>query len=145
MNLPPPGICLPARWVRTIDGDTIVVDLAGRTVHVRLLDCWAAELELTAGRDAKHALDELLEETADQPLHVWFPPPRDTSGDGILSVTELLRSMTSFGRFLGRVWAGSIDISDWMVAHGHAFPSRADLDRARLDAAQSAQALDDEP
>jgi len=132
MNLPPPGLCLPCKWRRTVDGDTIVVDLGGTlTMHVRLLDCWAIETKYTAGRAAAHALESLLEETADQPMHVWFPPPRDSSPtDGILALTELIRHAISFGRFVGRIFAGSVDVGEWMIDHGHAYRTRKECKAA---------------
>ncbi len=119
-----------ARWVRTIDGDTVVIDVGGRAVHVRLLDCWAAPLAVPEGRAAAKALDGLLEETADQTLSVWAPLPIDKDGDGTVGITEAIRQLFSFGRLLGRLSIGEIDVQEWLIARGHAYPTKSQLAEA---------------
>jgi endonuclease YncB( thermonuclease family) len=132
MHVPPHGVSLPVRWLRTIDGDTVEVLLpSGRRAHVRLLDCWAPENSLAAGRAATHALEGLLEETADQVLTLYWPLPRDTARSGTLDVVELLRGGTSFGRLLGHLFAGSIHVGEWLVDHGHAWPTKAEQQAAK--------------
>ena len=56
VNRPPAGLCLPCRFRRARDGDTIGVSLAGseRIWWIRLIDCWAPELS-EAGRRAGQA------------------------------------------------------------------------------------------
>ncbi len=122
MTPPPHGLALPVRWHRVIDGDTVEVLLPStRRAHVRLLDCWAPELAvLPEGPAAKHALEGLLEETADQVLTLFVPLPRSTDGDDRLDVVEILRGAFSFARVLGRLYAGTVDVSEWMTEHGHA-------------------------
>ncbi len=132
MHVPPHGVSLPVRWHRTIDGDTVEVLLPStRRAQVRLLDCWAPELSVPEGRAAKHAVDGLLEETADQVLTLFCPLPRSTDGDQRLDLVELLRGGTSFSRLLGRLFAGSIDVGEWLVDHGHAWPTKAEQQAAK--------------
>lgn len=117
MILPPEGICVRCEWEKARDGDTVEVRLrTGQTCAIRLIDCWAEEKRTDAGRRAAHFLESLLEEN-DEQLWVWFPPLKDTDGDGVLDLKEILAQMT-FDRVPGRLFIGSEDVSELMIRHG---------------------------
>ena len=123
MTLPPYGICLPCTWVRNRDGDTICVRLrTGQECAVRLIDCWAPERGTPDGERAAAHLNDLMDHN-DQPVSLFVPLAKDTDKDGIVSVTELIKSL-SFDRLVGRVFIGTEDVSVLMVKAGHATKSR---------------------
>ncbi len=114
---PPHGISLPVRWKRVIDGDTLEVLLpSGRDCKIRVKGFNAPELPTQEGRYAKHALESLLEGTADEPLTIYIPLPRDKDGNGQLDLTELL-AVLSFERVCAYLYAGHYRVDTWMVEH----------------------------
>jgi len=107
----PYGLCLPCRCVRVIDGDTVIVSLPGshREWRVRLLDCWAAELDTPQGRRARDFLVHHLDGADD--LALFVPAPKDP--------LRLLSSMVSFDRVLAHVFLpDGRSVSEVMVAGG---------------------------
>lgn len=113
---PAPGWTTAARVVSVYDGDTLTVEVR-RTIHVRLLDCWAPEVRgksKTAGLAARDHLRQLLPAGAAVTLHV----PTSADGD--------IQDAWTFGRVLGRVWRGDTDVSAAMVESGHATKRRAE-------------------
>lgn len=119
MNLPPKGICVDCKWEKARDGDTVELRLrTGQTIAVRLLGINCPEKNTQEGQDAKHFLESLLEEN-DNPLSLWLPPLKDTDGDGILDVKEILSQMT-FDRVPGVLFIGTQDVGGILIRHGHA-------------------------
>lgn len=121
MICPPEGLCCRVEFdpVRSRDGDTPVVTLrTGQAVAIRLIECYCAELDTEEGRAAKAFLDDILERD-DGVLRAWFPPPRDRNKDGVLDIMEILQGAT-FDRIPGRLFIGSVDVSEEMVMHGYA-------------------------
>ncbi len=111
MTRPPFGLCLPCRCVRVIDGDTVVVSLPGshREWRVRLLDCWAAEMDTPQGRRARDFLVHHLDGADD--LALFVPAPKDP--------LRLLSSLVSFDRVLAHVFLpDGRDVSSVMVEGG---------------------------
>lgn len=126
---PPYGICVPVEVEKVHDGDTVYVRLHdpttkenGLTVwHVRLLDCWAPEInkakQRAAGLTAKEYLQRLLGDS-DDPLSLFVPFPAGTS----------LVKLTTMGRLLGRLYLGGRDVSELMVESGFATKEKAAKD-----------------
>jgi endonuclease YncB( thermonuclease family) len=117
MTRPPYGLCLPCRLVRAIDGDTVVVALPGscREWSIRLLDCWAAEMDTPQGRRAKDFLESRL--AGQEGLAVFVPAPKEP--------IHLLRQLVTLDRVLARLFlADGRDVSELMVAGGLASPEK---------------------
>jgi len=95
----------PARLIRCVDADTVVLDLdlgfyqwrLGQPY--RLLRINAPELSTAAGKTAKVALETFL------------------SGKSLLGQTQ---KSDSFGRFLIELFANGENTSDWLVANKYA-------------------------
>lgn len=110
-SFPAFGVCVPAHCYIGHDGDTLYVETTFR-YHVRLLDCWAPELNEPGGKEAR---DELQKVAVDKDLKVWIP------------IEELLRAikpeqrdlgdLTTMGRFLARVKVDGMDesLSEHMI------------------------------
>lgn len=90
------------------DGDTLTVAITMR-VDVRLINCWAPELNQPRGKEAGDALRQFA---AAKPCIVTVPVGR-----------KLGDSMT-FGRVLGQVEVEGQDLSEWMVGRGLATRTR---------------------
>jgi len=120
MNPPPYGLSVPCKWLRNIDADTVEVrTVMGHIAKVRLMDCYAPEMDTEEGKKAKAFLDELLSNWEDW-LCLFIPLPKDTDGDKELGLHELFRGAISFDRVLGRLWMGSVEISHYLVTCEHA-------------------------
>ncbi len=121
ITCPPYGICVPVEVEKVHDGDTVYVRLSdpttkenGLTVwHVRLIDCWAPEVnraeQRAEGLRAKDYLERLLG-GSDEQLSLFVPFPPGTS----------LIKLTTMGRLLGRLFLGRRDVSTLMVEAGFA-------------------------
>lgn len=94
-----------AKLIRVIDGDTLVLDLdlgfyswrVGQSYRLLRID--APELPTPEGKAAKAALEAVLLGKA---------------------MTVRTYKADSFGRFLAEVLADHTNVSDWLVANGHA-------------------------
>lgn len=84
------------------DGDTLTVAITMR-VDIRLINCWAPELNQPRGKEAG---DELRKFAASKPCIVTVPVGRKL-GDSM-----------SFGRVVGQVEVEGQDLSEWMVGRG---------------------------
>lgn len=123
MKLPPYGFCVPCQWVNNRDGDTVTVKLrTGQQCAIRLIDCWAPELNQPGGKKAAEFLTALLE-GADEELSVFVPLAKDRDKDGVVSVMEILKGL-SFDRVPAHLFLGTEDVSGLMVKAGHASKSR---------------------
>ena len=89
-----------ARVVGMTDGDTVVLDTGGRRFAFRLGQIDAPELAQPAGPAAKRALAELV-------LH--------------RQVAVVESTIDSYGRPVGRLSVGGVDVNAEMVARGHAW------------------------
>lgn len=140
--LPPYGLCLPCRFVRARDGDTIEVSLLGGLVWaIRLIDCWC--LEPLRGTSAERALGVTAKEYAArccdeaQQLSVWIPAPERMAEhlktlelESELRPVNLLRWLT-FDRLPGHIYVSSEErLSDLMVRAG--FAARTKCGQAAL-------------
>lgn len=126
MRRPAAGITIPVEVDRVHDGDTVYVRRHGSNVvyHVRLLDCWAPELNTPAGKKSKQYAEELLKQAKEIYLTVYFG---NLNGDYIDAIGKL----TSMGRVLGDIWIDEeTTLSAAMVGGFHA--SRAKLKRGDL-------------
>lgn len=108
---PEPGWTTKCDVMRVIDGDTLVVQVQ-RTLHVRLVDCWCAEVHETGvdGEKAKGLKAKAYMERLALRKEATLSVPTNASED--VSATFTL------GRVLGRVWVdGDLnDLSTQMVA-----------------------------
>lgn len=101
-------IQLPIDVTRVIDGDTLEGDVVLRLpVKVRLLDCWAEESGTIGGELATEKLRQLAEGKTGE-LTVPY------------TIGKVLSRSLSFGRLLGRVEINNLDLSEALVAAGHA-------------------------
>jgi micrococcal nuclease len=99
--------------VRVIDGDSLVLRPpgGGKPIEVRLQDIDAPEICQVGGEAARKALEELA-----------------------LTQTAVLRSVAhdSYGRTVGRVMVGDIDLGKRMVEDGHAWSAQGRNGRGPL-------------
>lgn len=117
------ALCLPAKVVRVIDGDTFVIETGE---HVRVIGINAPEMKTVYGQPAKEHLIALIDgKTVDlQNDH--------TSAD-----------KDKFGRLLRYVFLNGVDIDKQMVADGYAiaflkyrFDKEEEYKQTELDARQ---------
>lgn len=120
---PRSGWSTPAKVVDVHDGDTLTVEVT-RQITVRIKDCWAPEIgkrngtrkvsdeERIRGEQARDELDRLLLQHDD--VVMLFVPTSVESGS-IDAEVDL-----TFGRVVGEVWAGGMNIGDEMVRRGFA-------------------------
>jgi len=101
---PTPQMVLPGKVVYIVDGDTLDVEVH-IVVRIRLLDCWAPEMRDSGGKESKEHLEEIA---TNKKCVVQIPLHQD------------LRKSFTFGRILGRVWAGGVDVSKSQVRNGYA-------------------------
>ena len=102
------GLSVPVWYKRSVDGDTLDLQLPGGSLkwRVRLLNCWCKELNRgtttskTLGREALRYADALLSDHA-KDLRAWFPIPEDLNLDEMNPL-----DMFSFNRLLGAVYIG---------------------------------------
>lgn len=104
-----------ARLLRVLDGDTIEVDLnLGFHMHyftkVRFAGMDAPELKTEAGFRAREYLIDLLNDTT----------------VGLVIKTTLNNEFEKYGRVLGSVWHGAVNINEAMVQAGHIKEPHAD-------------------
>lgn len=102
---PSSQLVLPARIVEVYDGDTVTVEFKLRA-RVRLLDCWAPELNQPGGNESRAALKQYEQQTA----LVVIPLDRASRLDDIFS----------FGRLLGDVVVDGKSLAEQQVATGNA-------------------------
>jgi len=103
----PVGWTTEAKIVDIHDGDTVIVEIT-KKIHVRLLDCWAAELNTEEGVKAKEALVKIIGNRNDCVLYI----PADKKQD--------LSHIMTFGRILGYVFVNKKNVSEEMVRGGYA-------------------------
>jgi endonuclease YncB( thermonuclease family) len=101
---PQPQLVLPCRVISVHDGDTLRAEVTLRA-DIRLLDCWAPELREAGGAESRAKLTELA---------------NGRSGLLTIPLGDYLGDSLTFGRVLGRIEIGGRDVSDEMVASGHA-------------------------
>jgi len=107
---PAPGLALPCTVARVKDGDTLTATLT-LTVSVRLLDCWAPELNEPRGPEAR---DRLVALAAGKPAILQIPLTDPPNLDHALTL----------GRLLAHVWIDGRDIGHTLIAEGHATPTK---------------------
>ena len=117
-----PGAYIPVTYApsKRRDADTPVVRLpSGRTVAVRLADCWVDDDDDAINTAAGNYAHRLLRDTDDRiQLHVGMP--RDVDRDGLVDLTDILKSLFTFDRIVGRIRIGNVDLSDHLVSEGFA-------------------------
>lgn len=104
-NGPQHGISLPGTVHSIYDGDTMTL-LCTIRVRVRLIDCWAPELEDPGGQESREHLVELAPLGSQATL---FVPFGDRPGDSV-----------SFSRALGKVWVKNKCLNAEQVKAGFA-------------------------
>lgn len=90
------GISTRATIVRIVDGDTFECSWFGRSVKIRLLDCWVLD-----GSVQDKAAEEYLKQFVDKPISVWIPTTESKS----------LFDVLTFDRVLAWAWAAGEDES----------------------------------
>ena len=104
----------PAEVVRVIDGDTIVADIElGLGVvlsdqYIRLYEIDTPEITGEEKEQGMRARDYLVERLSSGELEIEMRPEWDQTGKG------------SFGRWLGIVYIGGVDINAEIMEKGHA-------------------------
>lgn len=109
MTTPPYGLCVPVRWHAVRRADQIELIVENRRRVVDLLGCRAPGPATPDGQSAAHWLEAWLESTADQPMAMWIP-----LGAGLGEL--MLR--TCDARVTARVFCGTTDLAELLVAHG---------------------------
>ena len=95
-----------ARLIRVVDADTVDLDLdlgfqlERRGGRYRLARIDAPELNTDAGKAARQVLTDRLQ--------------------AAVSVLVVTSKADSFGRWLAELYADGTNVSDWLVASGHA-------------------------
>lgn len=120
---PRTGWSTPARVVDVHDGDTVTVEVT-RRLTVRLKGCWAPEIgkrngtrrvsdeERERGEQSRNELDRLLLEHGSN-VTLFVPTEVDEGSiDAEVGLT--------FGRVVGEIWAGNLNVSEEMVRRGFA-------------------------
>ncbi len=119
MNLPPLGITFRVHWIRILSPDTIEVSLPSqRPLSIRFVGCVGPQRETPEGRAAIHFLEAYLESVAERPVTLFIPL---APGNEVYVLNELQEDLTQ-GWIRGRIWAGTQDLSDLLLAHHHAEP-----------------------
>ena len=98
---PTPTVSVPCRVVDVVDGDTLTVEVR-LLARVRLLDCWAPEMNTPEGSAAKERMQEIA-----QGKDAMLVVP--------LSQRMRLDDILTFGRVLGRVHVEGRDVGAVLV------------------------------
>lgn len=122
MNLPPYGLCLPAKCVRVIDGDTVVVSLLGvMDWHIRLIGCWAPEKNHPLGVKAAEFAEAMIGDS--DAISVWIPAPEHLK-------KNLLGHLT-MERVPGHLFIGTEEtLAEKIIRAGLAWSTKAELEAA---------------
>lgn len=125
MIRPPYGICLPCRYRRCRDADTIEITVSGSYVWaIRLEDCWAPEKHTDEGKRATEYSRHVLENTTDLAVWVKLPPEIETKVRNGKPINVLLEVAT-FDRLVGHLFIdGDTTLSEMLVKAGHATQSK---------------------
>jgi len=116
MRQPPYGYCIPVKYIRYRDGDTVIVQLrTGQDTAIRLDGIDTPERGEEGYQKANDLVNELLE-TADE-IALWIPLP-GAGKDGKLDVIDILHA-SSFDRIPGRLFADGLDVSEVMSRFGY--------------------------
>lgn len=110
MIKPKEGLVTKATVIKVTDGDTVKVKIE-RTITIRLIDCWAPEItneEKEIGIASKKHLESIIQ-PGDE-VTIFIP----ASKRGVIA-DEL-----TLTRFLGRIWKGNIELSNFQVTEGYA-------------------------
>lgn len=119
---PPSGLCLPVRYHRCRDGDTVEVSLPQSSyIHpVRLIDCWCPEKNEEGYLEAKEFAENILENCEDLYLFI----PLDSPG------LNLQKALLSFDRVLGELWVSPTQtLNQMLVEAGYAQVRKGSLKR----------------
>ena len=99
-----------AKVVKVTDGDTIRVSVDFRDFNfpIRLLDIDAPELKFPGGKEAQRFLEKMI------------------LGEDIEVIMDRNRRVDKWGRLLGKITFGGLDMGEDMMRNGHAttFESR---------------------
>ena len=96
-----PVLRVPCRVVEVVDGDTLTVEVTLQA-RVRLLDCWAPEMNTREGKVSRVRMVELA-----QGKQGMLEVP--------LSPRLRLDDMLTFGRLLGKVHVAGQDVGQQLV------------------------------
>ncbi len=105
---PPPGWSGDVTVVRVLDGDTVEVEVK-YLVKVRLADCWAPEVrtkDLEIKRRGLLAKQGMADLVFGKTVRLVVP------------TTGRLEDSLTFGRVVGRIWVGQVDVAERMVKLG---------------------------
>jgi endonuclease YncB( thermonuclease family) len=112
VNVPQPGVTLPARVIDVHDGDTLTVEFVPQRARIRLIDCWAPELnapDQETRKKAQASRDNLARLADNRDVMVHIPWNID------------IGNMTSLGRVLAKVYLkDGTDVSAAQVKAGYA-------------------------
>lgn len=98
--------------LRVVDGDTVIVNEDGQTLHVRLLDIDAPELHQSYGKQSRRSLQQ------------WCQPP----------VQVIAHGHDKYGRTLGLLLCNGEDASEHQVSNGAAWFNQKYSKRKSLEA-----------
>ena len=119
MQQPAEGFTTKAKVTRIIDGDTVDVEIT-RQVRVRLKDCWAPEKrsrDIVEKQKGMASLSHLATILDDKKI-VLFIPADDK---------DEIKDIFTFGRVIGHIFLDGEDVSEHMIAAGHATKEKVNL------------------
>jgi len=115
MDEPALGIAMPVEFVRSIDGDTAVVQLrTGQECIVRLQGVDTPKPE-EPGFDRANAVSKSLLSNAGR-ITLWVPLPK-AGADERVDIHDISK-MFSFERLVGRLFVDGLDLTDFLISHG---------------------------
>jgi endonuclease YncB( thermonuclease family) len=105
---PQPALVLPCTVARVIDGDTLTVTVT-LTASLRLIDCWAPELDQPGGPEARERLTAIA---------------AGRRGLAEIPIAGSLARMLTLNRILARLWIDGRDVGAQLVDEHLATPTK---------------------
>ena len=115
MSVPIPGWTSECEILDNHDGDTVTVRIT-RIMKIRLLNCWAPELNEPGGKESRDNLKQLIAASKAKGEKGTIHVPLVQARDGTFNPAE----STSFTRVLGELYAGELNVGAAQVRAGHA-------------------------
>ena len=103
-----PGLLIPVYYSRTIDGDTIEVEVR-RRLNIRLRNIDVEELSTEKGVEAKKYVEELFNLIGDNHILIFIPT----------NCPEKLMDFNSFERIIADIYVNKKNLADVLRSKGY--------------------------